>query len=292
MRPEWRDKLPAVTHVDGTARVQTVSRKTNPRYYRLIEEFKKLSGVGVVLNTSFNLKGEPMVLTPRQATHDFLRTEMDVLVLGDYVLEKGKLGDYRRERVFPQFHPVHDNIDLLGDGHYLILDLFSEHPLLDHDFFQLMRAAAFKNLSFTVLPFEKGSEWYAKHAQQMPVLKKILPLVTDFARLDLTGYLPVDGILILIPEKTYFYQCECEAELESLARLMLPVVRKNPDIKRFMMDAAGVVFSFDDFISAMAGVKQLADKMLVEESHLDVTESELYQSLMDMERRFKTKLRG
>ena len=85
VRDDWRDKLPAVTHVDGSARVQTVSREHNPRYWRLLNEFKALTGVPVLLNTSFNVKGEPIVCTPDDAVRCFLKTEIDYLVLGDMI---------------------------------------------------------------------------------------------------------------------------------------------------------------------------------------------------------------
>ncbi len=81
-------EIPAVTHVDGTARVQTVSRDDNPRFYRLIEEFAKLSQVPVVVNTSFNIRGEPIVCTPRDAVNCFLYTDIDFLVIGDYLVSK------------------------------------------------------------------------------------------------------------------------------------------------------------------------------------------------------------
>lgn len=84
-----RAKIPAVTHVDGTGRVQSVSQDTNPLYYQLIEAFDAQTGVPVVLNTSFNLKDEPIVNTPSQAISTFQRSEMDVLVLGHHVLTKG-----------------------------------------------------------------------------------------------------------------------------------------------------------------------------------------------------------
>jgi carbamoyltransferase len=82
-----RELLPAITHVDGSGRLQTVSEKTNPRYYRLIKEFEKLSEVPVVLNTSFN-ENEPIVDTPEQALDCFLRTRMDVIVLNDLVIRR------------------------------------------------------------------------------------------------------------------------------------------------------------------------------------------------------------
>jgi carbamoyltransferase len=85
--PQKRAMIPAPTHIDGTGRLQTVSRKTNPLYWSLIKEFERLTGVPVLLNTSFN-ENEPIVLTPEQAIDCFLRTKMDVLVLGHYLIEK------------------------------------------------------------------------------------------------------------------------------------------------------------------------------------------------------------
>jgi carbamoyltransferase len=87
IREEKRQTIPAVTHVDGTGRLQTVSREENPLYYRLIEEFGRLTGVQVVLNTSFN-ENEPIVCTPEEALSCFLRTRMDVLVMGPFVLQR------------------------------------------------------------------------------------------------------------------------------------------------------------------------------------------------------------
>jgi carbamoyltransferase len=83
-----RDHLPAVTHVDGTARLQTVFREQNPRYYALIERFGQTTGIPVVLNTSFNLKGEPVANSPADAASTFFRSEMDSLVIGDFLIEK------------------------------------------------------------------------------------------------------------------------------------------------------------------------------------------------------------
>ncbi len=85
-----KSDIPAVTHVDYSARVQTVSAETNPDYYDLISAFDRLTGCGVVVNTSFNVRGEPIVCTPEDAYRCFMRTHIDVLVLGNYVLEKTK----------------------------------------------------------------------------------------------------------------------------------------------------------------------------------------------------------
>jgi carbamoyltransferase len=88
VRPEQRKNLPAVTHEDGTARLQTVFRDENPRYYGLIERFGQATGVPVVLNTSFNLRGEPIVTTPANAFSTFSKSEMDSLVLGNFIVDK------------------------------------------------------------------------------------------------------------------------------------------------------------------------------------------------------------
>jgi carbamoyltransferase len=87
VKPERRAQIPAVTHVDGSGRLQTVSRETNPRYYQLISDFHELSGVPVVLNTSFN-ENEPIVCTPREAIDCFVKTRMDVLYLGNCVVRR------------------------------------------------------------------------------------------------------------------------------------------------------------------------------------------------------------
>ncbi len=81
-----KDNIPAVTHVDGTARVQTVNADQNPKFYSLIKEFQKLTGVPVVLNTSFNDSGEPIVETPEDAVRTFKSTNLDALIIGDYLL--------------------------------------------------------------------------------------------------------------------------------------------------------------------------------------------------------------
>lgn len=86
-----REIIPAITHVDGTGRLQTVRKEESPKYYRLIETFGQATGVPLVLNTSFNLKGEPIVNTPKEAFHTFSHSGMDVLVLGEYVVEKEQL---------------------------------------------------------------------------------------------------------------------------------------------------------------------------------------------------------
>jgi carbamoyltransferase len=92
VRRDRQEAIPAVTHVDGSARLQTVTAAFNPPFHRLISEFERRTGVPLVLNTSFNLRGEPIVLRPAEAVEDFLRSGMDALFLGDLLIEKDPQG--------------------------------------------------------------------------------------------------------------------------------------------------------------------------------------------------------
>src|SRR3990167_10211829 len=95
--------MPSITHVDGSARIQTIKRDNNPVYYDLINEFYKMSGCPVVLNTSFNLRGEPLVMTPHDAYLCFMRSGLDHLVMGNFILDKSRMKalketiDWRRQ---------------------------------------------------------------------------------------------------------------------------------------------------------------------------------------------------
>ena len=86
--PEKRGIIPSVTHVDGSARPQTVEKEVNPLYWRLIDEFGKRTGVPVIMNTSFNLRGEAIVYSPTDAIRTFFSSGMDALVIGSFVVEK------------------------------------------------------------------------------------------------------------------------------------------------------------------------------------------------------------
>lgn len=83
-----RSTIPAVTHVDYSARIQTIHKETNPRFYDLISEFEKITDCPVLINTSFNVRGEPIVCTPEDAYRCFMRTEMDYLVMENIILAK------------------------------------------------------------------------------------------------------------------------------------------------------------------------------------------------------------
>ena len=85
---EIRSTIPAITHVDYSARIQSVDEKVNPRYYAMIKAFQEKTGCPVIINTSFNVRGEPIVCTPEDAWICFMRTNMDYLIMGNYLLEK------------------------------------------------------------------------------------------------------------------------------------------------------------------------------------------------------------
>ena len=85
-----RSDIPAVTHVDYSARIQTVHEDTNPKYYRLLKKFKKITNCAVLVNTSFNVRGEPIVCTPQDAYRCFMGTDLDMLVCENFILYKEK----------------------------------------------------------------------------------------------------------------------------------------------------------------------------------------------------------
>jgi len=93
-----RSDIPAITHVDYSARIQSVSKETNPLYHKLISEFDKKYGCGVIINTSFNVRGEPIVCSPLEAYTCFMRTEMDYLVLGNFILDKKEQPELKEDK--------------------------------------------------------------------------------------------------------------------------------------------------------------------------------------------------
>ena len=97
-----RSDLPAITHIDYSARIQTVTPDTNPHYYQLIREFDRRTGCGVVVNTSFNVRGEPIVCTPADAYRCFMRTHIDYLVLGEFLLDKAAQPAWKETEAWQQ----------------------------------------------------------------------------------------------------------------------------------------------------------------------------------------------
>jgi carbamoyltransferase len=96
---EDKREIPSVTHVDGSARLQTIRRDQHELYYDLIKEFERQTGCPVIINTSFNVRGEPIVCTPRDAWRCFMRTEMDVLVMGSFILRKENMDAEKQARI-------------------------------------------------------------------------------------------------------------------------------------------------------------------------------------------------
>ena len=92
-----RSKIPAVTHVDYSARIQTVHQNTNPRYYKLIKNFKEITGCPILVNTSFNIRGEPIVCSVKDAFRCFMGTNLDILVLEDFILYKSDQSESLKE---------------------------------------------------------------------------------------------------------------------------------------------------------------------------------------------------
>ena len=101
-----RSSLPAITHIDYSARIQSVSSETNPDFYGLLKEFERETGCGVLINTSFNVRGEPIVCTPKDAWLCFMRTEMDILVVGDYIMYKKEQNEWKEETDWRQMYEL------------------------------------------------------------------------------------------------------------------------------------------------------------------------------------------
>jgi carbamoyltransferase len=112
VRPEWKDKIPAVVHVDGSARVQTVRQDQNEHLYRLLKEFDALTGVPVLLNTSFNIKGEPIVETPQDAFECFLTTGIDYLAIHDMLIGKSRMHRF----MLPLVRTYSDVVEIVRAG--------------------------------------------------------------------------------------------------------------------------------------------------------------------------------
>ncbi|MER5521335.1 carbamoyltransferase C-terminal domain-containing protein [Streptomyces sp. NPDC002763] len=117
IREEWRERLASVGHIDGTARVQTVTERSNPRFYALLKAFKERTGVGVLLNTSFNDRGEPLVQTCEQALRLYTTSEMDALAIGDWLFT-----DKQPALGAAPFAPWLDNFAKLPDNRLLLLE--------------------------------------------------------------------------------------------------------------------------------------------------------------------------
>ena len=104
-REAVRSDIPAVTHVDYSVRIQTVHKSTNPRYYKLLQSFKKITGCPVLVNTSFNIRGEPIVCSVEDAYRCFMGTNLDILICGNFILYKDKQNIELKEKYKNKFTP-------------------------------------------------------------------------------------------------------------------------------------------------------------------------------------------
>lgn len=289
VRPEWQKKLPAITHVDGTARVQTVMKKTNPRYYKMIEEFKKLSGVGMVLNTSFNLKGEPVVMTPRQAIIDFLRTQMDALVLHDYVLEKGSLGDYKTEKIFARFEPIEDNILQVGDGSYLLIDYTeSTDAQAQKTFESFLHQAQFRNINLQIIPMSKQSGWYENY--KYPFIKKVHESFVTNPNISLENVNELKGVIMYLPASAFSMVCfDGMASAEKLRFFGDQLLGSLPHLDVKFLDAYGVFSNYKEFVLLVGelGTGLTQFEAMEKQVPQHITQTDLYKYVLDVKGRFK-----
>ncbi|MEX2567693.1 MAG: carbamoyltransferase N-terminal domain-containing protein [Cyclobacteriaceae bacterium] len=219
-----RSDLPAITHVDYSARVQTVNRRLHPDFYDLIKEFKKLTGYGVIINTSFNVNGEPIVCTPKDASTCFMVTEMDVLVMNNFLLlkneqTKDKISKYRnaKSRVkSPSKNNKNKKVSNIKKKSNKIYDDYFEHfnrlnikshiymfnnsqnpswnDVENHTYFDINRG------SQTISPEEILDKWEIMPATHK---KNILPLISEIIEMS-KKYKHIDDVIDYdIPDSIY-----------------------------------------------------------------------------------------
>lgn len=190
--------LPSVVHIDGTGRVQTVGRDLNPRFHTLIAEFKRITGYGVVLNTSFNLGGEPIVNTPAEALDTFLHSDMDCLFLGDYLIEKkdvpptGLRVEPRFRTVFRPFELAKSRLVVLTNGPGTIFG--------DEIVYHYLRK---KNLGFTLVQRRNQGMDPLVSPEHRPIVYDDDTMQDTLESCFQRGY---DAILIKIPSGPLFWR--------------------------------------------------------------------------------------
>ena len=188
-----KKKLPAITHVDGTARVQTVSRKQNKIFYNLIKEFKSITGIGCVLNTSFNDNGEPIVETPEDAFLTFLSTDMDYLVLGNRVIDAKKLDrsigkKISREREKNIKKNEKNAMKILTSG-------YNRHEKNKY-FIQKSKDAVWNALEKPVVDLKNKINYWIKDNKKILIYgtydhtKFIINNIKEFNKLNIIGFVP------------------------------------------------------------------------------------------------------
>ncbi len=285
VKEEWRAKLPAITHVDGTARVQTVSKKHNPRYYKLIDEFKKLSGIGVVLNTSFNLKGEPIVLTPRQAIVDFLRTQMDILVLHDYVLDKNDLAGFQTNRFGKDFTPAEDTFRFLKSGKYILVDY--THPEQNGATGHLIYQSSFHNTTFSVLPIAAPKEAYARFQKEFMNVTNVFENLRTSQGLSIPDLAYYRGLVCALPITPYLMGCRGQVDdIRSLLNLCEKFLGSHPSLDVWLLGPNGVPYEYRNFKNAVIHLEKDITQFAATMKELELQESDVYPFIEDLEKRF------
>ncbi|MFS0614345.1 carbamoyltransferase [Lederbergia ruris] len=214
-KQKYKDLFPAVVHVDGTGRVQTVTEELNPLYYRLLQNMKQLTGHGVVLNTSFNIKGEPIVNTAEEAINTFLSSELDYLIIGKYVVNKKDIDPSRKIK---PFNYQKQKLDMLpGISNCDVLLLIGSEYLLQYPHRDGRNSfkKAYKNLvtaTKSVKVISNTDEYLIRDlfTSQQCIIPDIIPL----SNLNQNRY---DSVLLLADDGGY-YTCMRE-EIELLIKL-------------------------------------------------------------------------
>jgi natural product biosynthesis luciferase-like monooxygenase protein len=201
VRNDYRDKLPATTHVDGSARIQTVSDQQNPRLWRLLNEFSKHSGISVLLNTSFNVRGQPIVCTPQEAIETFLMAKLDVLVMGNFL-------------VLPKMAEEIEDADSSGareESHETCEDL--QEIAARHEEFWANRLCSLEPVS---LPFRR------KEAQPLSVVEE-----NKIAKLSLAQRAPIPADILAFLSENGTSHNAAEALLAAFAAFLARMTASN-----------------------------------------------------------------
>ncbi len=174
VRPEKYEAIQATVHVDGTARVQTVCESDNPLYYQLIRSFKEKTGIGAVLNSSLNYRGEPVVNTPEEAVRLFLKTDMDILVLGRFYIEKNRLTS--QPSMTLAIHPVYSTLNRVPVNSEMVV--ISEFDSTPYETLFDAATSGGRTISFLLMkenhPFKKDLRYQAASLERwMDVVEKI-----------------------------------------------------------------------------------------------------------------------
>tara|TARA_Y100000992_G_C21243707_1_gene482122 strand:- start:639 stop:1466 length:828 start_codon:yes stop_codon:yes gene_type:complete len=189
--------IPAVSHVDGTARVQTISRKQNKKYYDLINEFKKITGIGCILNTSFNDAGEPIVETPEDAIISFSNMKIDYLVLGENIIEAKDIKKSISKKM------TVDREKKINDNHKQALALLTKNYNLNErkKYFKIEEKKAYWNaIEKPLHDLNKNIDIWLREKRKIILYgtfdhtKLLIDNVSKFIDLNIVGFIPYKNI--------------------------------------------------------------------------------------------------